>query len=174
MLGAYAPLVEAAAWLHDVGYAQPIAYVGFHPLDGARFLRAGTEADGMICRLVAHHSGAEVEAEARNLPAVAAEFELPPAPLLDALTYCDMTTGVDGRRVEVEERLAEILTRYPHDHVVHRSITRSALLLRAAARNTAMRLDPALASPPISPGAVSTFPQGSAQSGVASSCPSVG
>jgi hypothetical protein len=31
----------AAAWLHDIGYAPAIAEsgTGFHPLDGARYLR---------------------------------------------------------------------------------------------------------------------------------------
>jgi hypothetical protein len=29
----------AAAWLHDIGYAPGLAETGFHPLDGARYLR---------------------------------------------------------------------------------------------------------------------------------------
>jgi len=29
----------AAAWLHDIGYAPELAETGFHPLDGARYLR---------------------------------------------------------------------------------------------------------------------------------------
>jgi hypothetical protein len=95
--------------------------------------------------LVAHHTGAEIEAEERHLPAVAREFELPPPSLLEALIYCDMTASVDGQTVDVEHRLAEILTRYPSNHVVHRSITRSAPLLRAATYNTASRLAEALA-----------------------------
>ena len=28
----------AAAWLHDIGYAEELLDTGFHPLDGARFL----------------------------------------------------------------------------------------------------------------------------------------
>ena len=28
-----------AAWLHDVGYARELVDTGFHPLDGARWLR---------------------------------------------------------------------------------------------------------------------------------------
>ncbi|WP_406239339.1 hypothetical protein [Nocardia sp. NBC_01009] len=28
-----------AAWLHDIGYAPDIARIGFHPVDGAEFLR---------------------------------------------------------------------------------------------------------------------------------------
>lgn len=173
LLGHCAPLVEAAAWLHDIGYAPSVARVGFHPLDGARFLRAETDADDMVCRLVAHHSGAEIEAEERRLPAVATEFDIPPDPLLESLIYCDMTAGVDGQPVEVEDRLTEILTRYPGDHVVHRSITRSAPMLRAATHSTAVRLHQALSSLQINRGAVPISPRGSAQSAVASTCPSV-
>ena len=29
----------AAAWLHDIGYAPELVDTGFHPLDGARYLR---------------------------------------------------------------------------------------------------------------------------------------
>ena len=29
----------AAAWLHDIGYAPELVETGFHPLDGARYLR---------------------------------------------------------------------------------------------------------------------------------------
>ena len=35
-----ADVLTAAAWLHDVGYAPALAITGFHPLDGARWLRA--------------------------------------------------------------------------------------------------------------------------------------
>lgn len=44
----------AAGYLHDVGYASDLAEVGFHPPDGARFVRdAGHER---LAGLVAHHS----------------------------------------------------------------------------------------------------------------------
>jgi HD superfamily phosphodiesterase len=35
-----APLLVAAAWLHDIGYAPGLRDTGFHPVDGARHLRA--------------------------------------------------------------------------------------------------------------------------------------
>jgi hypothetical protein len=41
-----------AAWLHDIGYAPELAVTGFHPLDGARFLRRAG-ADGQVVSLVA-------------------------------------------------------------------------------------------------------------------------
>jgi hypothetical protein len=80
----------------------------------------------MICRLVAHHTGAAIEAEERNLPGYIDEFAHPDDLLLEALTYCDMTSAVDGEPTDVDQRIAEILTRYPEGHVVHRSITKSA------------------------------------------------
>src|SRR6185437_10445123 len=51
-------LLITAAWLHDIGYTPAIAAggTGFHPLDGARYLRDTAHAEPVLCRLVAHHS----------------------------------------------------------------------------------------------------------------------
>lgn len=62
ILGPDADLMEAAAVLHDVGYSPSIATTGFHPLDGARFLRNQENVDERVVRLVAHHSFALLEA----------------------------------------------------------------------------------------------------------------
>jgi hypothetical protein len=140
MLGDRAELVEVAAWLHDIGYSPAVKVTGFHPLDGARYLRDTLRADEVVCRLVAHHTCAAIEADERGITALADEFAPPDQQLLEALTYCDMTAGVDGHPVDVEERLKEILMRYPTDHVVHRSILRSGPTLRLAARNVLRRL----------------------------------
>ena len=103
-------LLEAAAWLHDIGYLPELAQTGLHGLDGARYLRDVQHATPMLCRLVAHHSCAVIEAEERDLADVLrCEFELPPQPLADALTFCDMTTTPDGEPTNVDRRLAEIL-----------------------------------------------------------------
>ena len=67
VLGADADLLEAAAWLHDIGYAPDLAVTGLHQLDGARYLRDTQHADAMLCRLVAHHSCAIIEASERGL-----------------------------------------------------------------------------------------------------------
>src|SRR5436305_14553966 len=61
VLGADADLLEAAAWLHDIGYAPSLVTTGFHPLDGARYLRDAQHADAMLCRLVAHPSCAIID-----------------------------------------------------------------------------------------------------------------
>src|ERR1017187_4731501 len=37
-VGADADLLEAAAWLHDIGYLPDLAETGLHGLDGARYL----------------------------------------------------------------------------------------------------------------------------------------
>ena len=132
-----ADLVECAAWLHDVGYGPAIAVTGFHPLDGARYLRDVVAADAILCELVAHHSRATIEAEERGLASQLID-EFGPADrhtgLLDSLTACDMTTSPDGGLVLVENRVAEILRRYRREDLVHRAVTRSRGSLIEASR----------------------------------------
>jgi HD domain len=126
-------LLEAAAWLHDIGYAPELARTGMHGLDGACYLRDVQHANPMLCRLVAHHSCAIIEAEERGLADVLRrEFEPPPQPLADALTYCDMTTSPDGEPVNVNRRLAEIHHRYGESHLVSRSMRRATPMILQA------------------------------------------
>jgi len=102
VLGADADLLEAAAWLHDIGYALGLAVTDLHALDGARYLRNAQHADAMLCRLVAHHSYA-IEAGERGLvDLLGSEFEPAPYVLSSLLTCCDMTTSPDGELVPVE------------------------------------------------------------------------
>jgi len=65
--GPDADLLEAAAVLHDVGYAPDLAGAGFHPLDGAVFLAEAGAPDRLV-NLVAHHylrhTGNQLTAEA--------------------------------------------------------------------------------------------------------------
>ena len=123
IVGDDAELLEAAAWLHDIGYAPEIAHTGFHPLDGARYLRDRQNADVRLCGLVAYHTGAIHEARVRSLEAdLEREFAPPSQLLADALTYSDVTTGPDGDRVDVRERLADIQERYGQDHPVSRAV----------------------------------------------------
>lgn len=45
--------LEAAAYLHDIGYAPALVQTGFHPLDGARFVRAaGYERLAGLVRII--------------------------------------------------------------------------------------------------------------------------
>jgi HD domain len=136
ILGGDAELLEAAAWLHDIGYSPELADTGFHPLDGARYLRDVHGADPVLCRLVANHSCAVIEAEERGLDReLSAEFPVPGPGLGDALTYCDMTTSPRGFPVSVGDRLAEIRRRYgPSDVVTSFVQTAEPDLLASVAR----------------------------------------
>ena len=132
-LGTDAELLEAAAWLHDIGYVPDLARTGLHGLDGARYLRDVHHADPVLCRLVAHHSCAVIEAEERGLAdLLRREFDPAPQRLADALTFCDMTTSPDGQQVQVHRRLAEIHDRYGSGHLVSRSIRRATPLILEA------------------------------------------
>ncbi len=144
LLGADADLLQAAAVLHDVGYAPRLARTGFHPLDGGRFLRAEHGADDALVRLVANHSCALLEADERGLrTTLEQEFPLLDRPLLvDALIYCDMTTTPTGAVTTVNARLEEILDRYGEDSVVGRFIRRAAPELTEAV----VRIDARLAT----------------------------
>jgi len=129
VLGWDTDLIEAAAWLHDIGYAPALAVTGFHPLDGARYLRDEEGAAAAVCALVAHHSGAVAEAAERGLSeSLLAEFPLGGdlGGHLVALTYCDFTTGPHGERLPPEERVAEILSRYEPGDPVYRAVQKSA------------------------------------------------
>jgi hypothetical protein len=130
VLGADADLLEAAAWLHDIGYAPDLAATGLQQLDGARYLRDAQNADAMLCRLVAHHSCAIIEAAERGLADVlSSEFDPAPDVLASVLTCCDMTTSPDGQPVQVDRRLAEIHDRYGSGHPVSRSIQRATPMI---------------------------------------------
>jgi HD superfamily phosphodiesterase len=141
ILGDDADLLEAAAWLHDIGYSPDLADTGFHPLDGARYLRDVEHADPRLCSLVANHSCAILEADERGLADVlSSEFPSPDPKLNDALAYCDMTTTPTGHVVSVHDRLSEIVERYgPHD-VVTRFIRRAEPELVSSVARTGQRL----------------------------------
>lgn len=124
-LGLDGHVLVSAAWLHDIGYAPSVSVSGFHPLDGARFLR-GEDVDPRVVNLVAHHSHAVLEARERGLENELLD-EFPPDASLphSALCFCDMTTGPQGQRMAVEERLLEIRQRYGPGDIVTRFIERA-------------------------------------------------
>lgn len=130
LVGDDATALVCAAWLHDVGYAPDLVATGMHQLDGARYLRDVAKADDLVCRLVAHHSCAFIEARNRDLSdQLATEFPPVDGLVSDALTYADMTTTPGGEPVEVEQRLAEILSRYGDGHLVAESIREASPLI---------------------------------------------
>ena len=128
----------SAAWLHDVGYSPELMDTGLHPLDGARYLRRHSWP-ARVVGLVAHHSGARFEAQERGLQDELAEFPFEDSPLLDALALADLTTGPAGERVSYEDRIDEILRRYPAENPVHRTWL-SARYTMAAALERSQRL----------------------------------
>jgi hypothetical protein len=135
-------LLVGAALLHDIGYAPALVDTGFHPLDGARYLRDVGGPDRLV-NLVAHHSCAILEAELRGLSNELAEFEDERTALRDALWWADMTTTPDGGETTVVERVAEIQTRYGLDDLVSCFIRRAWDDLNAAVERTQHRLEAA-------------------------------
>jgi hypothetical protein len=124
-----------AAWLHDIGYSDEVASTGFHPLDGARWLKDhGWPIE--VCQLVAWHTAASVEGALRGLEeTLAAEFDPPPALATAALAWADLTSSTTGERSTVADRLADILRRYPSDSVVHRAIVEATPMLLESAQD---------------------------------------
>jgi putative nucleotidyltransferase with HDIG domain len=140
VVGRDAELLEAAAVLHDVGYAPDLAQAGFHPLDGARFLRT-VEAPLRLVNLVAHHSYAVLEARMRGIERELDEFPDEGSTVIrDALWYCDLTTTPDGEETSAGGRMAEIKQRYGPDSLVTQFITEAAPELLAAISRTESRL----------------------------------
>ena len=131
----------SAAWIHDIGYAEPARRTGFHPVDGARYL----EERGwppLVVSLVAHHSHAHVTA-----PYYGADDELasitPPDPMAaDVITFADVTSGVDGHGATLEERLADLRERQARNlRVPAEARERRYELLAASVRNVVAALE---------------------------------
>ncbi len=102
-------LLLCAAWLHDLGYGLGD---GFHPIVGARALRAAGHE--RLARIVAHHSGADMEAALRDLPPIGREFPFPGTDdgfVLTLLDASDVTTGSRGERVDPWTRLRDLVAR---------------------------------------------------------------
>jgi hypothetical protein len=135
-------LLMSAALLHDIGYAPDLVITGFHPLDGARFLRGIGGSDRLV-NLVAHHSCASLEAELRGLSDQLADFEDEETVLRDALWWADMTTTPDGGKTTLVERTAEIQSRYGPDDLVSPFIRWALEDLSGAVERTDRRLEAA-------------------------------
>lgn len=117
-------VLVSAAWLHDIGYSSRVQRFGFHPLDGALYLRDAGYSD-RLCALVAHHSAAGIEAGffgcSNNLRAFADERTL----IRDLLWYCDMSVGSQGARVSFVERMEDVRARYSADDYVIKALDAS-------------------------------------------------
>lgn len=124
-----------ACWLHDIGYSPSCVRTGLHGLDGAMEL-VEREWPTRVAALVAHHSMAGHEADARVLRGELAGFEREIGPIADALVWADMTTDHRGGRTSVEQRINSIMVRYPEDHPVHTAVEKAATELVDAVRRT--------------------------------------
>lgn len=136
-------LLAVVGTLHDIGYAPDLVDTRFHPIDGARFLRADGW-DETIVNLVAHHSCAVVEAERRGLLAeLNGEFPRNDALPHDEVCFCDMTTGPAGELMTVEERLADIRQRYGPGSIVGDAIDQAEAELVATVHRVQARIESA-------------------------------
>ena len=127
-----------AAYLHDIGYAPALKNTGFHPLDGASYVRSlGYER---LASLVAHHSEARFEARLRGLEDALNAFPRECSAVADALTYCDQTIGPTGNTVSLQERVVEVFTRYGEADIVSQALRQSQPYLSLAVERTLTRL----------------------------------
>jgi predicted hydrolase (HD superfamily) len=134
-----ASLLVAAAWLHDIGYSAGLKDTDFHPLDGARFLRAAGW-DSTLCDLVAHHSGSRFVAAVRGLGEELSEFTFQEDPVSDALTVADQTIGPNGRLLSMDERMREMLERHGPDSANARVHPQREVYFRSAFERVTRRL----------------------------------
>jgi HD domain len=133
------PLV-AAAWLHDIGYAPGLRDTGFHPIDGARYLRT-IGWPPAICNLVAHHSGARFVARVLQLDSQLDPYPFSQNALSDALTVADQTTGPRGQAMTVDERMSDMLKRHGPESPNALAHPQREPYIRAAATRVAERLE---------------------------------
>ncbi len=108
-----AELLVAASTAHDIGYAPAIARTGFHPLDGALFLRREGFPERMAS-LVAHHSLAHLTADLHGIHDLGEQFRREESLLADALVYADMHSAPGGWMIPAGQRLADIARRHTH------------------------------------------------------------
>ncbi len=128
----------ASAYLHDIGYAPSLRKTGFHPLDGAHYLLSFNQQ--RLASLVAYHSGAQFEAQLRNLAAQLNKIPCEHSPVADALTYCDMTTDASGNESSFEARINNIFQRYNKSDIVSQAIHQAEPSLALMVERTQQRL----------------------------------
>jgi HD domain len=119
----------AAGYVHDIGYSPGLKRTGLHQLDGARFIRK--LGDQRLACLVAHHSEARFELGIRGFGEELSKYPRENTKVYDALVYCDLTTGPDGKTVTFDDRISEVYERYGKGDV-SRALHMAEPYLRAA------------------------------------------
>jgi putative nucleotidyltransferase with HDIG domain len=132
-------ILLCAAWLHDIGYGELARDTGFHPLDGARMLDR-RRWPARIAALVAHHSAARLMARELGLAGELGAYPDEASAVSDALTYADQTTGAQGERLPIEQRMADMLRRHGPDSANARIHHLRGPLLLATAERVERRL----------------------------------
>ncbi|MCI5064646.1 HD domain-containing protein [bacterium] len=114
-----------ASLLHDIGYLPelkhylsehtPYEVTGWHPIDGANYLRHRKEP--LLAELIEGHSNSLEVTELRGFP------PFTPSEQLGAkiITYCDVQTGPTGEPIDYHQRLEEIRNRKGEDSISYRA-----------------------------------------------------
>lgn len=125
-------VLVAAAYLHDIGYSCELRRTEFHPLDGAFHVRDAGHY--RVACLIAHHSSSEYAADLLGLTKKLRHFPHESSFLMDALTYCDMTTDLYGREVNLDQRLMSVTARYGGGHLIAQALDKAEPDLRASVK----------------------------------------
>jgi hypothetical protein len=133
-------ILVAAAALHDTGCSPAVRRCRLEHIDGGWFLQA-VRAPQRVTNLVANLCCGWIEVELRGLREVHRVFEDEgPSAVRDAMWYCCMTRGRDGKPTTFEERAAVHQSEYAADPIQVAYFERATPELQAAIARTEQRL----------------------------------
>ena len=104
-----------AALLHDIGYLDALTVSGFHPIDGANYLRECGYPD--LAEYILGHSNSPEQATLLQIEGVV----MSPHIIAKLITYWDIRVRQGGALVSYAERLDDIKTRYGVESQVWKS-----------------------------------------------------
>ncbi len=127
-------MAECAALLHDIGYWKPIALTGFHPADGANFLKEQGRHD--LASMIIGHSCSPEEGELLGYSGIQQDQRI----TSKLITYWDVQIKQGGEAVSYQERLADILQRYGPDSLVGRANLKAKLRIEGLLKEVGSEL----------------------------------